>query len=416
VAAAGAVLLKNENGLLPLDRSKLSTVAIIGDFATREQTHGGGSAELKALYEVTPLAGLVKRLGESANVTVSQGYKVVSAPRPATRSTQLAATRAATTRSATTPASGFDAAGMRTDAAPSDDVTMRPDEALIARAVEAAKAAEVAIVIAGTGHARRFDTEGSDRRDLRLPYGQDELIRRVVAANPRTVVVLLNGGPVDMPWLAEVPAVLDLWYGGMEAGNALADLLLGDANPSGKLPFTWPKRLADSPAHALDAYPGRDGVVEYKEGLYVGYRWFDERKVEPLFSFGHGLSYTTFECSNVNLKQGPDAGVPTLEVTCDVTNTGARAGAQVVQAYVHDVECSLPRPPQELKGYAKVMLAPGETRRVSLLLPPRSFAFWDPAAKAWTAEAGTFDVRLGFGSRDIRHAVRFELPQTVRVE
>jgi beta-glucosidase len=404
VAAAGAVLLKNEGNLLPLDRQRPPSVAVIGDFATRLQSAGGGAAQVKAFYEITPLAGLMNRFGPLANVTFSQGFR-----RPENQRNR----RNTTGPSATQPA--FDSAGVRIDpnaAAPAS----QPDEQLIARAVEAAKAADVAVIVGGIGHGRGYDEEGADRRDLRLPYGQDELIRRVVAANPKTIVVLLGGGPVDMPWLNDVPSVMHFWYGGMEAGNALADLLVGDANPGGKLPFTWPKQLSDSPAHALGAWPGANGVVEYKEGLFVGYRWFDEKKIEPLYPFGYGLSYTTFDCKNLTLTPGQDAaGLPTARLTCEVTNTGTRPGAQVVQAFVHDAESSLPRPPQELKGYTKVMLAPGETKQVTIDLPPRAFAFWNPAAKGWTAEAGKFEVRVGFSSRDIRQTQGFDLGKTVPV-
>ena len=394
VSESGAVLLKNDGNLLPLDPAHPPTIALIGDFATRLQCHSGGSSELKALDEISPLVGLVKRLGEHTNITFSEGFRPVDPPR----------------RQATT----YDTAGMRVATTRPEDVVYQPDEALIARAVEAAKAADVAIIVGGTGHGPRFDQEGSDRRDLRLPYGQDELIRRVVAANPKTIVVLIDGGAVDMPWLDHVPAVVNFFYGGVEAGNSLAALLVGDVDFSGKLPFSWPKKLSDSPAHALDAYPGTNGVEDYKEGLYVGYRWFDEKKIEPLFPFGFGLSYTTFDCGKLTLMPGKDDnGDPIVTAECDVKNTGSRAGMAVIQAYVHDENPSLPRPPQELKACTKVMLAPGETRHVTMILPPRSFAFYNPSAKAWTAEAGAFDIRVGCSSRDIKQEAKFDLPSTI---
>jgi beta-glucosidase len=249
----------------------------------------------------------------------------------------------------------------------------------MARAVRAAGGADVAVVIAGLNHDKFLDAESADRKDLKLPYKQDELIRRVVAVNPRTVVVLFGGGPVEMgPWLSRVPAVVQAWYPGMEGGNALARVLFGDVNPSGKLPCTFPKRLEDSPAHALGAYPGENLTVRYKEGLLVGYRWFDAKKIEPLFPFGHGLSYTSFRYSGLRLVEDAGGKAPALAVVFDLVNTGARAGAEVAQVYVSDESPSLPRPPKELKGFRKVFLKAGERQTVSLPLERSAFAFYDP--------------------------------------
>src|ERR1019366_989561 len=222
--------------------------------------------------------------------------------------------------------------------APSSEPTtaqiMAASPEMIERAVRAARQVDVAIVIAGTNHSRNFDTEGSDRKDLKLPYNQDELIRRVVEANPRTIVVLISGGAVEMDrWVDRVPAIVQAWYPGMEGGNAIAGVLFGDVNPSGKLPCTFPKRLEDSPAHALDAYPGVKGVEHYEEGLLVGYRWFDTKNIEPLFPFGHGLSYTQFAYSALSLTSGNNATDPLVTVTADIANTGKRDGSEVVQVY-----------------------------------------------------------------------------------
>ena len=256
-------------------------------------------------------------------------------------------------------------------------------------------------MVGGLNHDTFQDAEGSDRKDLSLPGGQDELIRRVAEANPRTVVVLVSGGPVDMePWLAKTPAVVQAWYPGMEGGNALAAVLFGDVNPSGRLPMTFPRKLADSPAHALGAYPGKDGTVRYEEGLLVGYRWFDAKGIEPLFAFGHGLSYTTFEYANLKLEKPrvappPGATAPVAVVQADVKNTGSRAGAEVVQVYVHPVAPRLPRPPQELKGFCRVDLKPGETKTVAVTLGADAFAFYDPAKKGWRVAEGSYELLVG---------------------
>jgi beta-glucosidase len=320
----------------------------------------------------------VERAGASMNIVYSEGYR-----QPAVRHT-----------------SKEDLAGVKT----SELTSASPEESrdLADRAVQAAKEADVAIVVAGLTHQAHADDEGTDRYDLSLPAHQAELIARVAAANPRTIVVLIDGSPVDMdPWLKDVPGVLEAWYGGSEAGHALAAVLFGDVNPSGKLPCTFPKSLADTPAQqgGARAYPGVDGVVHYDEGLLVGYRWYDTKKIEPLFPFGFGLSYTTFAYANLRVTPtGPTAA----KVECDVTNTGARPGAEVVQLYVTDPQASVPRPDKELKGFAKVSLAPGETKTVSIDLNARSFAYYSPEKHGWRVDPGSFGILVGSSSRDIR--------------
>ena len=347
VAEEAMVLLKSDRGALPLDASKIKSLAVIGENATRLHARGGDSSGVKAFYEIAPLEGIVRRVSNSVNVTYSVGYGSNA---------------------------GNDAAE---------------------RAVQAAKAAEVVVFIGGLNHDRHFDTEGSDRLDMRLPHHQNALIERVVAANPRTIVVLVAGSPVEMGgWLERAPAVLLAWYGGMEAGHALARILFGDVNPSGKLPCTFPKRLADSPAHALNTYPGANGVVHYEEGLLVGYRWFDTNDIEPLFPFGHGLSYTRFEYSNLRLGQNA--------ADFDVVNTGEREGGEVAQIYVHHAHPRLSRPEKELKGFSKIFLKPGERQRVSIPLGQESLAFYDPEQRGWVAEPGEFTILVGSSSRDIR--------------
>jgi beta-glucosidase len=284
---------------------------------------------------------------------------------------------------------------------------------MIERAVRAARQVDVAIVIAGTNHSRNFDTEGSDRKDLKLPYNQDELIRRVVEANPRTIVVLISGGAVEMDrWVDRVPAIVQAWYPGMEGGNAIAGVLFGDVNPSGKLPCTFPKRLEDSPAHALDAYPGVKGVEHYEEGLLVGYRWFDTKNIEPLFPFGHGLSYTQFAYSALSLTSGNNATDPLVTVTADIANTGKRDGSEVVQVYVHPNHPSVSRPDRELKGFQKVFIRAGQSRTISIPLNRGAFAFYDPAKAGWVAEQGDYTILVGSSSRDIRLKSEFRLAET----
>jgi beta-glucosidase len=361
VAEEGVVLLKNEGGALPLDPNRVRSVAVIGENAVRLHAYGGGSAGVKAFYEVTPLEGIVRRAGDRTDVAFSMGYRAE-------------------------------------------------------RAARAAGSADVAVVIGGLNHDKFFDAESADRKDLKLPYGQDELIGRVVAANPRTVVVLFGGGPVEMgPWLARVPAVVQAWYPGMEGGNAIARVLFGDVNPSGKLPCTFPRRLEDSPAHALGAYPGENLTVRYEEGLLVGYRWFDAKKIEPLFPFGHGLSYTDFRYSGLGVVGDAGGKAPAAVVEFEVANTGAREGAEVAQIYVSDESSSLPRPPKELKGFSKVFLKPGERRTVSVPLEQSAFAFYDPARRQWVAEKGDFKIMVGSSSRDIRLEGNFRLALTVTV-
>ena len=381
VAEEAIVLLKNDGAALPLDPTKIKTIAVIGENATRLHTHGGQSSEIKAFYEVSPLDGILQRVGRQVNVTYAIGY---DAPAGDPRSTR-----------------------------PKNGIDPLPATQLADQAVAAARAADVVIFIGGLNHDLGFDCESRDRADMKLPYGQDALLARVVEANPRTVVVLVAGSPVEMgPWLARAPAVVLAWYGGMEAGNAIAGVLFGDVNPSGKLPCTFPRQLNDSPAHALGLYPGKDGVVRYDEGLLVGYRWFDTKKIEPLFPFGHGLSYTRFEYSALKISPGAGEGGALATVEFEIANVGTRAGAEVAQLYVHDVEASVPRPEQELRAFRKVELQPGEKKTVSIPLGREAFAFYDVVQRTWVAEAGKFQIRVGGSSREPRVRADFTLAAT----
>ena len=276
---------------------------------------------------------------------------------------------------------------------------------LIAEAVDLAKRCDAVVLIAGLN--KEWESEGFDRIDMKLPGAQDELIESVAAANPNTIVVLNVGSAVEMPWIDKVPAVLQLWYDSQEEGNALADVLFGNVNPSGKLPTTIPVRLEDNPAYIN--YPGENGKVRYGEGLFVGYRYYDKKQLAPQFPFGHGLSYTTFEYKDLRLSADQTTPEQGLDVILDVTNTGKRAGEEVVQLYVRDIKCSLARPEKELKAFAKIDLAPGETKTVSFHLDREAFWFFDPAKNSWVTEPGEMEILIGASSQDIELREKFTL-------
>jgi beta-glucosidase len=399
VAEESIVLLKND-GLLPLDASKFRSIAVIGANAATKFAGGGGAANIKAPYEITALAGISNRVGGGAQITYAAGYAA-----PGGRGGR--------------GARGGGPRGGGAEAAPAVGTN------LAGEAVAAAQAADLVIFVGGLSHNGGYDAEGGDRRDLKLPGGQDELLEKIVEANPRTVVVFNGGGAVEMgPWLGKVPALLYAWYGGLEGGNALARVLFGDVDACGRLPCTFPKQLGDSPAHFLNAaetpphatnayYPGANGTVTYAEGLLVGYRWFDAKQIEPLFPFGYGLSYTKFGYSGLHLTEGKDPANPVVTVEFDLANTGGRAGAEVAQVYVRQENPGMPRPPQELKGFAKARLQPGEKQRVSVRLDRGAFAYYDPDKKGWVAEKGGYKILVGSSSRDIRLQDVCQLQQTV---
>lgn len=366
VAEEAMVLLKNQKQTLPLNLAGIKSVAVIGENAVRKNANGFFGAGVKTPYEITPLDGIKQFVGDKASVTYAAGYAKSGG-----------------------------------------------GSNLVAEAVAAAKKADVAIIVAGLSHTRYQDDEGWDRASLSLPYGQDELIRKVAQANPRTVVVLVSGPAIEIgSWLGEVPAVLQAHYSGMEGGHALADILFGKVNPSGKLTVTYQKQLSDSPAHALDTYPGTNGTLFYKEGLLVGYRWFDAKKIEPQFPFGYGLSYTTFKYSGLKLIPAEGSnGIVSAQF--EIKNTGKMAGAEVAQLYVSEKNPTVTRPEKELKGFKKVFLKPGEKQTVTIPLDQRAFAFYDPAKSGWVAEAGDYQIQIGSSSRDLRLKERFHLWKTL---
>ena len=412
VEEAACVLLKNERQVLPIDLAKVKTIAVIGQNAMTKFAHDGLSAAIKTSYELTPLEGIAHRAGANIKVNFAPGYV------PARR----AARRATTASSAPAADSSGWAAG-----APA---TRRAD--LIASAVQAAKNADVAIVFVGL-YRREQDQEEVDRSDMNLPPGQAELVEAVTKANPDTVVIINGGSPsVVDPWLPDAAGLLMYWYGGTEGGNALARVLFGDVNPSGHLPCTWPKQLLDTPAsasHDPNQYPGTGAAGRgpaktpeagpqetYAEGIYVGYRWYDAKNIEPQFPFGFGLSYTTFDLSNLKLSDGGPDGVVTVQAT--VTNTGQPEGAEVVQVYVHQntPNPAFPRPPKELKAFAKISLTPGATGNVTVKLDPSSFAYYDPSRHAWVAEAGDYTISAGDSSRNLLQNAVYHLPQTITIK
>jgi beta-glucosidase len=403
IAEGGMVLLKNADQLLPLDPAKIKAIAVIGDNAQARFAHDGNSAAIKTAYEITPLEGIQKRAGNDSKVTFAQGYAR--------------------------------AAGGRRGGAPA---TQNPQ--LLADAVTAAKAADVAIVVAGL--YRGQDQEGADRPSFNLPPGQAELIQAVAKANPKTLVILTGGSPslVD-PWINDTAGLLMYWYGGTEGGNALARVIFGDVNPSGHLPCTWPKQIADSPAHNPNdpaIFPGVNGTPagggrggnrgplaadagpqeNYAEGILVGYRWFDARNINPQFPFGFGLSYTTFAMSDFSQikaeRAAGDKSIATFRLS--IANTGTRAGSQVVQAYVTQANPSVVRPPQELKAFQKVSLNPGEKRAIDLSFDPSSFTHYDVAQHAWIADAGDYTILVGDSSRNLPLKATFHLPNAITIK
>lgn len=486
IAREGVTLLRNEGGVLPLDPAGIRKLLLIGPNVHREHAMGGGSSQVKALYEITPYQGIAARLGEAVEITTMRArgrslqpiageylasrhwtgtptwevdhyadaarkqhlshsvitdsayraadpeniehvtFRGVIQPlesgehelraRAAGRfrleidgrkalefSTDEAETRSKAVRldagRSYEFAIHYDGAGHFTLGwdAPSDLFT--PEAEYLA----AARAADAVIFVGGLSHDD--DREAVDRRDLVLPGGQDEVIASLLEANPDTVILLMGGSPVEMPWIDRARAVLWGWYGGQEGGRAYAEVLFGDVGPGGRLPMTFPARLADSAPIALDDY-GPD-VTRYPEGVFIGYRWYEQQGIEPLFPFGHGLSYTSFEWSGLEIAPSNDPGVVAV-VAATVTNTGARAGSEVVQLYLGDVEASVERPAKELKGFAKVALEPGESRRVEMPLRARDLSFWDVGSKGWKAEPGEFDVMLGASAADIRLRGRFD--------
>jgi beta-glucosidase len=375
VAEESIILLKNINNFLPFDISKIRSIAVIGDNATRKHSFGGGSTTMKARYEITPLEALQKKLEGKVMINFAKGYDV---PVPY----------------------------WRRGSSPSRSIASMLDtisEGRIKEAVEIAKKSDCVLIFGGLNHNWGNDCEGGDKPSMKLPYGQDKLINEILKVNPKTAVILLCGSPVEIEsWYPAVPALLQYSYAGMEGGNAIVEAIFGDINPSGKLPMTYPKKLNDSPDQSIGEYPGHWGREEYKEELLVGYRYYDTKNVEPMFPFGYGLSYTKFEYSNISLPNKINNNEDEVHVSFDIKNTGRRVGKEIAQVYVRDEECSVLRPYKELKGFGKVELKPGETKTLNIKLNKRAFQFYDPVKKQWISEPGKFEILVGSSSKEIR--------------
>lgn len=380
-AAEAIVLLKNQNNLLPLDFSSIKSLAVIGDNATRKHSNGGLSSEIKAVYEVTPLEALRAKWGDKVDIRFAQGYEKLSTFVEGSNNGQSSGTFSSKTQES---------------------------DALLKEAVEVARTSDVALLVCGLNHD--YDTESFDRLNMDIPYGQVELIQEVVKANPRTIVVMIAGSPLNMAAVDICsPAIVWAWFNGMEGGNALVDVLSGKVNPSGKMPFTTPVSLDQSPAHALGNFPGRDLKVNYEEDILVGYRWFDTKGLPVVYPFGYGLSYTTFNYSNLNTDKKTYDQADTIQATFTLTNTGDREGAEVAQLYVSDPVCSVIRPVKELKGFKKVFLKPGESRRITLDIPVSSLAFYSEAQSQFVVEPGEFILQLGASASDIKQRISVEV-------
>ena len=382
IAQQGIVLLKNDRKILPVKKAR--RILVVGENAIKMMTVGGGSSSLKVQKEILPLDGIKTRFAE-AEVDFARGY---------------VGDTIQSYDGVTVGRSLYD---------------LRSAEELTAEAVAKAKDADVVIFIGGLNKSNYQDCEGHDRQTYGLPYGQDQLIEALVKANPNLVYVNISGNAVAMPWADKVPAIVQGWFVGSESGEALASVLAGDVNPSGKLPFTWYARLEDCGAHATGSYPGTwredHQIIDetYKEDIFVGYRWTDKQQIKPLFPFGYGLSYTTFQVSNLRADKKEMTADDQLTITADVKNVGSLAGAEVLQLYISDTQSSLPRPVKELKGFKKVYLEPGETQQVSFIIDRSALSFYDEKTGAWTAEPGEFVAMVNNSSAPTKNHIRFIL-------
>ena len=351
VAAEGMVLLKNEDNILPLSPTRFKNIAVMGDFAEHPRFQGGGSSRVNPTKIDTAFGAMSKNLPTGLEMSFCEGY-------------------------------------------PQEDII---DEQILKEAQEMAKNADVAVVFAGLPNS--YETEGADRQHIDMPPNHIRLIETVSAVQPNTVVVLQNGSAIAMPWAGQVKGILESWLSGQAGGSAVADVLFGKTNPSGKLTETFPQKLADTPAFLN--FPGESRQVTYGEGLFVGYRYYDKKQIQPLFPFGFGLSYTQFSYSNLQVSSNHITDSDILEVSVNIKNTGNCAGKEIVQLYVTDCECRLQRPEKELKAFAKVTLKVGEEKTVTMRLNWRDFAFYDTRQKTWATESGAFEILVGSSSQNI---------------
>jgi beta-glucosidase len=374
VAEEGIVLLKNDKQFFPIPAGKYQKIAVIGENATRSVTEGGGSSTLKVKYEVSPLEGFISNYGKD-HVVYSMGYASGSSLYDREEPSKLNA------------------------------------DSLIKAAVETAINADVVYFVGGLNKNHFQDAEGGDRKTYNLPFGQDKLIEAILKVNKNVAVILITGNAVAMPWEKDVPAIVQTWYLGSEGGNAIANVLTGEVNPSGKLPFSFPKKLEDNAAHSFGkiAYPG-DSINEfYKEDILVGYRWFDTKKIAPQFAFGYGLSYTTFEYGKITTDKTVYKADETIKVSFTLKNTGKVEGAEAVQVYASQPKASVLRPAKELKAFKKVFLKAGETQTVSLEVKVKDMAFYNEKNMSWTVEPGEFVLRNAASSAEVKSSVSIQV-------
>ncbi|WP_235972826.1 beta-glucosidase family protein [Flavobacterium undicola] len=374
IAGEGIVLLKNEASFFPIDASKKITIAVIGENATKPMTVGGGSSELKAKMEISPLDGLKNRY-KNATIIHAMGY--ASGP------------------------SAYDRV------IPSElDLNKLKQEA-----IEAASKADIVLFFGGLNKNHLQDCEGSDRKEYKLPFGQDELLNEILKVNPNTGVVLISGNAVEMPWISKIKALMQTWYLGSIAGDAIADVISGDVNPSGKLPFSFPKKLSDNAAHSFGelSYPGDSINQYYKEDILVGYRWFDTKKIKPLFAFGEGQSYTTFELSKLNTDKKEYVKNEAILISGNVSNTGKRDGSEVVQVYIGKLNSKVKRAEKELKGFQKIAVKKGSTAAVSISIDVNSLSFYDESISDWNLEKGDYLIYIGNSSNTISKKIKITI-------
>lgn len=379
IAENGIVLLKNDKNILPINLNKIKKIVVVGENANKRMTLGGGSSSLKVKYEITPLDGLKKQIGNLAEIIYVKGY--VS---PLTE---------------------------KRDPKPKIPVGYKEPnpEILLQEAINAAKDADIVLYFGGLNKNENQDSEGNDRKSYNLPYGQDRLISELAKVNKNIVVTIISGNAVAMPWIKEVPAIVEGWFGGTESGNAIASILTGKVNPSGKLPMTIAEKLEDYPSHALGEYPGDHVNVRYNEGIFIGYRWIDKQKKQTLFPFGHGLSYTTFDYGKIKISSKQMKNNDKITISIPIKNSGKIKGKETVQLYIGDEKCSFERPIKELKGFSKIELNPGEEKIVTFEITDEAFKFYDDKQKIWRTEPGKFKIYIGASSNDIRETSEITL-------
>jgi beta-glucosidase len=370
IAAESIVLLKNEKQLLPLKTGSVKSIAVIGDNAVHRFSNEGFGAGVKARYEVNALQGIQQAFDKTTDIQFAQGYL---APKTGSKNSNGA----------------------------------KPED-LVSEAVAKAKSCEIAIVFIGGN--RDYESESRDRKDLSLPFGEQALVDAVTAANPNTIVVITGGAPYDINAIKKNNhTIVWNWYNGSENGNALADVLTGKINPSGKLPFSFPVTLEQSPAHYLKTFPGANKEANYKEGILVGYRWYDTKKIEPMYPFGYGLSYTTFEYTGLKSNSHSFGQNETITATVSIKNTGKTAGKETVQLYVSKSTSVVVRAAKELKAFEKLLIGPGETKMVTLNIPVKDLAYYDEKTGSWIVERGDYELIVGSSSKDIKGKVEIKV-------